>query len=87
MGKERIKSDEHDNWECICGNVAIMDGFDPCNEEGEFQEPDIEWGRLSLYRCNKCFRVIRQESLEVIAHITDPQRVREIVDKQFATKD
>ena len=51
-------------WICICGNTPVSDGFDTCNEHGNHMEPVEGWE--GLYVCDRCGRIIRQETLEVI---------------------
>lgn len=66
MAQETISHDEHDpDWLiCICGNNPERDGFDPCDTEGKYMEPDINW--KGHYICTACGRIIEQRSLKVI---------------------
>ena len=51
-------------WVCLCGNRPDSDGFFPCDEAGTEIEPVEGW--TGLYLCNRCGRVIDQESLDVV---------------------
>ena len=53
-----------DAWVCICKNEPSDDGFYPCNEQGDEVNPIAGWD--GLYVCNRCGRIIRQETLEVL---------------------
>ena len=55
-----------DSWICICGNTPIGDGFYPCNTEGEQVEPTPEGWTTNWYVCDRCGRVIDQQTLEVV---------------------
>lgn len=39
-----------DNFECYCGNTVILDGFFPCNKDGEYVEPVPGWS--GHYKCS-----------------------------------
>jgi hypothetical protein len=54
-----------DAWICFCGNEPSEHGFYPCNEQGQEVEPDKNWNGI-FYVCNKCKRVINQNTLEVM---------------------
>jgi hypothetical protein len=68
MKKEFIthEPESKDNWVCICGNTPTSEGFDPCDAEGNQIAPTIASGWTNLYVCDRCGRVIRQDTLEVI---------------------
>lgn len=53
-----------DAWVCICGNRPRDDGFFPCDKDGNEMEPVEGWE--GLYVCDRCGRVINQDSLEVV---------------------
>lgn len=67
---ERITHEPHDRdaWICICGNMPHDDGFYPCDEHGDEVDPDNRWHGLHV--CDRCGRIIDQETLEVIAKVT-----------------
>ncbi len=72
MNKETIKlrnAGDKGSWICICGNEPASDGFFTCDKDGNEIEP-IEGGVWDghSYACNKCGRIIDQETLEVIGH-------------------
>jgi hypothetical protein len=54
-----------DNWICLCGNTAQEYGFFPCSSEGEMVEPTPEEWNSYWYVCDKCGRIIDQETLAV----------------------
>jgi len=58
------EKDDHDAWHCICGNTPASDGFYPCDEAGNEMEPADGW--KNLYVCNRCGRIIQQDSLQII---------------------
>jgi hypothetical protein len=39
---------------CGCGNYPRLDGFFPCNEDGNEIEPTIGSGWAGLYVCGRC---------------------------------
>ncbi len=51
---------------CLCGNRPIDYGFFPCNAAGEIVEPTLEAWTTDCYVCDKCGRIINQETLEVV---------------------
>lgn len=64
---ERIAIDG-DDWRCLCGNTPHTDGFYPCDSAGNRVEPVPEaWGGL-LYVCERCDRIVNQETREVVGH-------------------
>ena len=65
---ERITSENEygDAWVCICKNTPSDEGFYPCNSEGEQVEPTAEEWTTNCYVCDKCGRIINQNTLEVV---------------------
>ena len=65
---EQIKLAEYDNesFICICGNEPCSEGFYPCDSTGKYIEPCIDEGWIDLYRCDRCGRIINQNTLKVI---------------------
>lgn len=61
-----------DAWVCVCGNRLDLDGFHPCNQDGVEVEP-VEGQWEDLYACDRCGRIIRQETLEVIGRRKEHQ--------------
>jgi len=66
---ERIRKDPGNDIECVlsCDNNTAMEGFYPCNWQGDELEPYVDgpWkGRL--YRCGRCGRIIDVDTLRVI---------------------
>lgn len=59
-------NDETGWWMCACGNEPELEGFYPCNSEGEIVEPTPELWNGLLYVCDKCGRIINQDTLEVV---------------------
>jgi hypothetical protein len=51
-------------WVCICDNRPDAAGFFPCDSNGNEMEPVKGW--LDLYVCDKCGRIIKQDTLEVV---------------------
>jgi hypothetical protein len=70
MNKEYIKYERRDKdaWVCVCGNTPTSDGFQPCDKAGNEMEPTIGSDWNDLYVCDRCGRIIRQKTLEVIGH-------------------
>jgi hypothetical protein len=46
-----------DDFTCKCGNNSGEEGFYPCDEEGNYREPDRGWN--GHYKCDKCNQVYR----------------------------
>lgn len=44
-------------WYCICGNRADLDGFFPCDAEGNEVEP-VAGAWDDLYKCDRCGAII-----------------------------
>jgi hypothetical protein len=67
--RERITAHASDDWECLCGNAPMLDGFYPIHD-GRECEPTAEgpWDGVH-YFCASCFRVIDQNTLEVVAKL------------------
>lgn len=67
MTTERISHEPQskDAWVCLCGNMPHVYGFYPCLEDGTEVEPMEPWWR-NLYRCDKCGRIINQDTLDVV---------------------
>jgi len=63
------QSGDADAWVCICGNTPVDQGFYPCNDAGKIVEPE-EGLWKDLYICERCGRIIRQDTLEVIKQST-----------------
>ena len=57
---------DKDAWKCLCGNTPSGDGFFPCNSKGEEVEPTHKEWTTGCYVCNKCGRIINQDTLEVV---------------------
>jgi hypothetical protein len=60
---ERITAHAEDDWECLCGNTAMSDGFWPCLPDGTEVEPTLEgpWdGKLVV--CHSCGRIMDQST-------------------------
>ena len=64
--KEHVKHQPGNSeaWVCLCGNRAELDGFFPCDDNGNEVVPLQGWE--NLYVCFRCGRIIDQFSLEVI---------------------
>jgi hypothetical protein len=79
-----------DEWLCLCGNRAIEDGFYPCNSEGEQVEPTDEDWTTNCYVCDRCGRIIRQDSREVVGvrfENTLTEAEKEAIFRQQAERD
>ncbi len=73
--QEKIITNEHDNWRCLCDNTATNDGFYPCDENGDEVEPTEKDWKTNWYVCVRCGRVIDQETHAVVKRV-DPQAIR-----------
>ncbi|SDP01783.1 hypothetical protein SAMN04487897_1316 [Paenibacillus sp. yr247] len=47
--------DMHDNFKCACGNTSFGSGFFPCDNEGNYVEPDSDW--IGYYKCEACGQI------------------------------
>lgn len=64
------ESDEE--WCCVCGNRPWLEGFFPCDRQGEVVEPTKpDWDGLR-YVCDRCGRIIDQDSLQVVGRRPTP---------------
>ncbi len=70
---KREKADK-DAWVCICGNTPADDGFYPINEDDREVEPTPEEWKTNQYFCDRCGRVIDQNTLEVVKKL-DPDSI------------
>ncbi|HYT36280.1 MAG TPA: hypothetical protein VEL49_03800 [Ktedonobacteraceae bacterium] len=64
-----ILTDEFGEWVCICGNVPSDEGFYPCDEQGNMVEPTPEEWTTKLYRCDRCGRIIDQDTRKVVLQV------------------
>lgn len=66
IAREYIIEESMDWWICRCGNKPNHEGFYSCSEIGERCEPSIgEWdGKHWL--CERCYRIINGDTLEVV---------------------
>jgi hypothetical protein len=60
------EDDDVDAWVCLCGNTPPSDGFATCNADGDEIEPTLGGEWTSLYVCNRCDRIIDQDTLMVV---------------------
>jgi hypothetical protein len=60
-----ITSTAPDEWECVCGNRPRLEGFYPCNEQGEQVEPTPGDWTTDCYVCDRCGAIIDQSTLEI----------------------
>jgi hypothetical protein len=75
---ERIDGTETAWWVCRCGNEPDRDGFVPCTWQGEDVQPTPAAWTEPLYRCDRCGRIIDQETGLVIGstgQVTSPRRL------------
>ena len=65
---ERItcEAGDRDAWVCLCGNTPTSDGFSTCDVNGRWMEPLIGSAWQGHYVCDRCGRIIEQNSLNVI---------------------
>lgn len=56
-----IKTNMDDDFTCKCGNQAWLEGFHPCNIDGEYVEPDLKW--KGHYKCDRCGQIYLDESI------------------------
>jgi hypothetical protein len=67
LGEDKYLGKNADAWVCVCGNTDVDQGFFPCDADGVKMEPDKgKW--KYLYVCDKCGRIIKQDTLEVVGH-------------------
>lgn len=66
---------DRDAWVCICGNTPRGEGFYACDENGSEIHALIESGWQGHYVCDRCHRIIRGETLEVVGRKPDPKRL------------
>jgi hypothetical protein len=75
MEKERISQEagSEQAWICMCGNTPLDAGFDACDKEGNHMEPHEKWID-PLYVCDRCGRIIHQQTLEVVGRKAVPSK-------------
>jgi hypothetical protein len=80
MMKELISREtgDKDAWVCICGNMPSEDGFYPIDDDNHEVEPTPEDWLTNQYYCNRCGRVIDQDTLEVVRKL-DPKKIVKLV--------
>ena len=61
-----VERNDSEAWVCNCGNTPGSDGFYPCDQSGNEMEPAKGSSWDGLYVCNRCGRIIKQDTLEVI---------------------
>jgi len=66
-----------DAWVCLCGNTSTSQGFYPCDDHGKQISPDVDGPWINLYVCDRCGRIINQDTLEVVGRASNEARVRE----------
>ncbi|MGN7300398.1 hypothetical protein [Ferdinandcohnia sp. SAFN-114] len=59
--KKIIKVALKDDFKCECGNQSHLDGFYPCNEDGEYVEPSPSW--KGHYKCDSCDQIYAPTNL------------------------
>ena len=73
--KEYITIEEGsvDVWICLCGNQSHLDGFWPCDANGNGVSPDIDgpWDGSS-HVCGSCGRIFTTPTMEVIGQNPNP---------------
>ncbi len=60
------ESGNEEGWVCVCNNTPSTGGFFPCDLKGNEIEPVKGWNRL--YVCDRCGRIIEQDTLKIVAH-------------------
>jgi hypothetical protein len=68
---EKITANNYGDFTCLCGNVASSDGFIASDIKGNELEPIIGGKWKNLYTCNRCGRVINQDTLEVVNKVKE----------------
>lgn len=66
VAERRKVKEDHGDWTCICGNQPHLEGFFPCNREGEEIDPSDEAGWEGLYVCDRCGRMIDSETRKIV---------------------
>jgi hypothetical protein len=57
---------------CTCGNQPHIDGFFPCNKNGEIVEPDVGGPWIEpLYICSRCDSIYNADLLETVGTKVD----------------
>ena len=64
-----------DAWVCIRGNTPDSDGFYPCDKDGNQVEPTPEDWKTNWYVCDRCGRMIDQETLEIVGRNENHKRL------------
>lgn len=65
--RQYIVEDSTDWWTCRCGNQPHYEGFFTCTETGKIIPPSTEEGWDEVhYVCHRCWRIIDQNSLEIV---------------------
>ena len=53
--EEKLREDENGELICFCGNRPDLEGFHPCNPDGQWCEPTPEeWHAACLVKCDRC---------------------------------
>jgi hypothetical protein len=72
--KEHISLDEAGEWQCLCGNTPAKEGFYPIDEANRQVQPNGDAWTTDQYYCDRCGRVIDQETL-VVARRLEPTAI------------
>jgi len=62
-------ANDHASWACLCGNTPRLEGFYPCDAEGQIVEPTPETWTTDCYVCDRCGRIINQATREVVGRV------------------
>lgn len=72
---EKIESEDY-YWTCLCDNEPHYDGFYSSTETGKIVPPSIweGWNEIH-YVCYRCWRVIDQNTLEVVGRCDEETKL------------
>ena len=71
--KIRHKAGNPDAWVCQCGNEPTINGFFPCDKDGDEMLPSMGSDWENHYVCFGCGRIINADTLGIVGRNLHPR--------------
>ena len=69
--RDFVVETDMDWWVCKCGNEPHFDVYSSCSEMGERCEPEEGVWDGKHWLCEKCYRIIDGDTLEILGSCSD----------------